>query len=204
MLLSYIMCALKIKNFKISLLTNIGFYPCNRKFKHNNNILAFKIYSTNPYLINITGLKSFEDIRQIKIFLQTKLVSPSLPLPFFYLKVLKSNLDSMFASRRLETNLCFDIVQVAHFCKHHCKKYYEVVFDDEQTCKCLLAPKVNLKKNKCQKRLRPPQITLFHTGAVTVMGLKTLSQLDQVNRLIQPIFKHEFAKGKQQNNKIRK
>lgn len=197
------MCALKIKNFKISLLTNIPFYPCNCKFKHNNNILAFKIYSTNPYLINITGLKSFNHIQQIKLLLQTKLVSPSLLKPFFYLKVLKSSLDSMFASRRLETNLCFDILKVAHFCKQHCKKNYEVDYDDEQTSKCLLYPKVNLKKDKRQKRLRPPQITLFHTGAVTVMGLKSLSQLDQVNRLIQPIFKNEFIKGTQQKNKIR-
>ena len=52
--------------------------------------------------------------------------------------------------------------------------------------------KINLKKLSFRKNNKPPQITLFHTGSVTVMGIKSLTQLDQVDQLVGKLYRDEF------------
>lgn len=189
---------LVMSNIKISIATTIPFHSCNQKIEIDNKIYAVKIYSTCPWLINVTGLRSLADISSIRSFLTAHVLSPS--------NIKRVHVDSMFASRRLSNPVQYDMERIAQFCRDHCKQDYFVSYNPEiTTSKCLLLPRQKKeKRNKTSSKIRlkqvnlrevkPPQITLFYTGAVTVMGLRSVSQIEKVDNLIEQIYQDGFKR----------
>lgn len=192
---------LAIKNIKISLLINTPLPACNIKTQLNSHVIAFKVYSTSCQRINVTGLQSYPEIRQVEAQLHQLGVTPT------HVRVLGVNIDSIFASRKLPQLAYFDMAQLYRHAQNIVPRHkYTVYYNPEEGAKCLLLPKVgkinkprppkgkkvNLKKLSSRKNNKPPQITLFHTGSVTVMGIKSLAQLDQVDQLVDKLYRHEF------------
>lgn len=188
---------LSINNIKITIKTDVPFYPCNDKVQIKDKIYAVKVYSTNPLFINVTGLKSFDDIATIRAFLTTNIISPS--------NILRVQVDSIFASRRLASGTRYNMKSIAKYCETHCQKDYFVEFSQESSSsKCLLLPRIKrreknntngkntLKQVDSENLRRPPQITLFYTGSVTVMGIRSLNQIDKLNQLINQIYQDVF------------
>ena len=208
---------LSIKNIKISLLVDSTLPPCNLKTQYNSHTVAFKVYKTDPNRVNVTGLQSYSEMQQIRT-----LVTEIIPLVHF--SVLDMKIDSIFASRKLDTPVYFDMNKLYHYAKCVLPQHkYMVYYNQEEGAKCLLLPRhkankakpktkssskqvVNLRQSfLLSKNNRPPQITLFHTGSVTVMGIKSLTQIDQVDRLVQILYRDEFKLEQQtsRNHKSR-
>lgn len=196
---------LVIKNIKISLHTNTPLPACNIKTQLNSHVIAFKVYNTSLQRINVTGLQSYPEIKQVQALLTQLGVAPT------HVDVLDVNIDSIFASRKLIKPVYFDMVKLYHHAQSIVPRHkYIVYYNPEEGAKCLLLPKVtrknnkpppstptyynkiNLKKLSTQKNNKPPQITLFHTGSVTVMGIKSLAQLDKVDQLVGKLYRDEF------------
>ena len=182
---------LSINNIKITIKTDVPFYPCNDKVQIKDKIYAVKVYSTNPLFINVTGLKSFDDIATIRAFLTTNIIPPS--------SILRVQVDSIFASRRLANGTRYNMKRIAEYCETHCQKDYFVEFSQESSSsKCLLLPRIKRREKNTLKQVdsenlrRPPQITLFYTGSVTVMGIRSLNQIDKLNQLINQIYQDVF------------
>ena len=200
-----------IKNIKISLLVDSSLPPCNLKTQFNSHPVAFKIYNTDPNRINVTGLQSYSEIRQIQTLVtQSDIVPCSNHVNNF--SVLGMKIDSIFASRKLVTPVYFNMNKLYHYAKHVLPQHkYIVYYNQEDGAKCLLLPrrktaakpkiskKINLRQSfLTTKNNKPPQITLFHTGSVTVMGIKSLTQIEQVDRLVQTLYRDEFKLDEQQ------
>lgn len=186
---------LHIDNVKITVQTDIPFRPTNTNVTICGKIFAVKIYPTNPFFINFTGLKSLADIDLIKTHLQTCLS----PVP----GLKRVNVDSMFASRRLPRPILYDMGKIWAYCRAHCQRDYFVYYNPElTTSKCLLLPrgkktKRKLKQGRCT---RAPQISLFHTGSVTVMGIRSLDQIEKADKLIHRIYHDMFKRPNQKSN----
>ena len=215
---------LSIRNIKISLLVDSPLTPCNLKTQYNSHTIAFKIYKTDPNRINVTGLQSYAEMQQIQTLVtQSNIIPPNAGSgkQVNNFSVLDMKIDSIFASRKLVTPVYFDMNRLYHYAKRVLPQHkYMVYYNQEEGAKCLLLPRnkptvkpksvgsrkkiVNLRRSfLLSKNNRPPQITLFHTGSVTVMGIKSLTQIDQVNRLVQILYRDEFKLGQQTccNNK---
>jgi len=207
---------LGIKNIKISLHIDTPLSACNIKTQFNSHVIAFKVYNTSLQRINVTGLQSYPEIKQVATLLTQLGVTPA------HVSVLGINIDSIFASRKLIKPVYFDMVKLYHHAQNIVPRHkYTVYYNAEEGAKCLLLPKVtttpkinlekvissthnnkpspsatthkiNLKKLSSRKNNKPPQITLFHTGSVTVMGIKSLTQLDQVDQLVGKLYRDEF------------
>ena len=191
---------LVIKNIKISLHINTPLPACNIKTQLNSHVIAFKVYNTSLQRINVTGLQSYPEIKQVQALLTPLGVAPT------HVGVLGVNIDSIFASRKLVQPVYFNMVKLYHHAQNIVPRHkYIVYYNPEEGAKCLLLPKmtrqnnkppptrkINLKKLFSQKNNKPPQITLFHTGSVTVMGIKSLAQLDQVDQLVSKLYRDEF------------
>ena len=189
---------LVVSNIKITIATTIPFHSCNQQIEIDNKIYAVKIYSTSPWFINVTGLRSFADISSIRSFLTAHVLSPS--------NIKRVHVDSIFASRRLSSPVLYDMERIAQFCRDHCKRDYFVSYNPEiTTSKCLLLPRRKTeKRNKTSSKIRlkqvnlrhvkPPQISLFYTGSVTVMGLRSVSQIREVDNLIEQIYQDGFKR----------
>ncbi len=209
---------LGIKNIKISLHINTPLPACNIKTQLNSHVIAFKVYNTSLQRINVTGLQSYPEIKQVATLLTQLGVTPA------HVGVLGVNIDSIFASRKLIKPVYFDMAKLYHHARNIVsRRKYTVYYNAEEGAKCLLLPKVtttpkislkkvtasthnknnkpppsttthkiNLKKLSSRKNNKPPQITLFHTGSVTVMGIKSLTQLDHVNQLVGKLYRDEF------------
>lgn len=200
---------LVIKNIKISLHINTPLPACNIKTQLNSHVIAFKVYNTSLQRINVTGLQSYPEIQQVQARLTQLGVAPT------HVSVLSVNIDSIFASRKLMQPVYFDMVKLYHHAQNIVPRHkYIVYYNPEEGAKCLLLPKttrknynkppftttqkINLKKSAQKKNNnKPPQVTLFHTGSVTVMGIKSLTQLDQVDQLVGKLYRDEFQLGKQ-------
>lgn len=192
-----------IKNIKISLLVDSSLPPCNLKTKFNSHPVAFKIYKTDPNRINVTGLQSYPEIKQIQTLITQSDIIPCNHVNNF--SVINMKVDSIFASRKLVTPVYFNMNKLYHYAKRILPQHkYMVYYNQEEGAKCLLLPrkknvakpkinrKINLRQSFFTKNNNPPQITLFHTGSVTVMGIKSLTQIEQVDRLIQTLYRNEF------------
>ena len=192
---------LAIKNIKASLLLKSNVPPCNVKMQFNTHTLAFRVYATSPQRVNVTGLRSYQELAELVQKLKTGRV---------FNDIRSTTIDSIFASRKLATPVYFNMDSVYQHARDHAliRHKYNVYYNAEEGSKCLLLPKrtcpprkkINLKTghtgqptdHQIRARKKLPQITLFHTGSVTVMGLKSLSQIDHVHQLIDQLFKDEF------------
>ena len=137
--------------------------PEKKQYLWKNVNQTFTIYRHNPKLINVTGLKSAEEIEQQKCLMEEK----------FKQEVMKVRIDNMFFSEKDYKNI--DMVALYHTMKEN-KDYY-VNYHVELFAGMYLHPTNKLF----------PTILVFRTGSYTLMGGKSLEVVKESQQFIQDL-----------------
>ena len=142
---------MKLKNIKVSLLfKNDIVKNQNKQIIWKNGNFIFTIYRCNQKLINVTGLKSAEEIEQQKSVIEE----------MFQQNVLKVRIDNTFFSKKDYTNI--DMSSLYKHLKEN--KDYFVSYNIEVFAGMYLHPKDK----------QYPTMIIFRTGSYTMMGGKSL------------------------------
>lgn len=137
--------------------------PEKKQHLWKNGNHTFTIYRHNPKLINVTGLKSAEEIEQQKCLMEEK----------FKQEVMKVRIDNTFFSKKDYKNI--DMVALYHTMKEN-KDYY-VNYHVELFAGMYLHPTNKLF----------PTILVFRTGSYTLMGGKSLEVVKESQQFIQDL-----------------
>ena len=137
--------------------------PEKKQYLWKNGNHTFTIYRHNPKLINVTGLKSAEEIEQQKCLMEEK----------FKQKMVKVRIDNTFFSKKDYKNI--DMVALYHTMKEN-KDYY-VNYHVELFAGMYLHPNNKLF----------PTILVFRTGSYTLMGGKSLEVVKESQQFIQDL-----------------
>ena len=137
--------------------------PEKKQYLWKNGNQTFTIYRHNPKLINVTGLKSAEEIEQQKCLMEEK----------FKQEVMKVRIDNTFFSKKDYKNI--DMVALYHTMKEN-KDYY-VNYHVELFDGMYLHPTNKLF----------PTILVFRTGSYTLMGGKSLEVVKESQQFIQDL-----------------
>ena len=142
---------MKLNNIKVSFIfENNVVKDQNKLIIWKNGNFTFTIYKHNRKLVNVTGLKSAEEIEQ-----QKKLIEE-----MFQQKVKKERIDNTFFSKKDFTNI--DMPSLYKHLKEN--KDYFVSYNIELFPGMYLHPKDK----------QYPTMILFRTGSYTMMGGKSL------------------------------
>ena len=121
------------------------------KINFKRNTATMTIYKHRTTLINVTGIKSMEEIATYRHMLEEEFKQP----------IIEERIDSMFFSHR--DNIKIDLHKIYYWLKET-RKDYLVDFNEETFHGMYLKP-----KDRCF-----PTIILFRTGSFTLMGGKSL------------------------------
>ena len=152
---------MKLRNLKASFLLN---KPVEIPKKVKNFIIksafTFTIYRHAPYLVNVTGVKSFSQLTMAKHEIEARLEQ----------KVEKVRIDNSFFSQKNFTNIALNSVYT--FMK--CNSLFHVDYNVELFAGMYFHP----------KKLHYPTILLFRTGSYTMMGGKNVAILEECEKFI--------------------
>ena len=161
---------MSIKNIKASFILEgkIDTPSKNCIFKRDN--VVFTIYPHARNLVNVTGIKRFEQLEIAKKIIESKLKQ----------KVVNVRIDNTFFSKKNYKNV--DMVKVYKFMQNH--PLFHVDYNIELFAGMYLKPKTSVY----------PTILFFRTGSYTIMGAKKKDILIEcqtfVNKLIIMFNKH--------------
>ena len=164
---SRVWCSMKLRNIKASFILRDS--VCKQK-KGKNYILkhdgfTFTIYHHTPYLVNVTGVKSFERMNLARQIIEEKLQT----------SVVKVRIDNTFFSQKNYRNV--DLAQVYNFMRYN--EDFHVEYNIE------LFAGMYLK----HKKPNYPTILFFQTGSYVMMGGKSMLLITSsetfVNKLIE-------------------
>ena len=136
---------MSIKNIKASFILEdkVGMYGI---FKQNN--VVYTIYPHVKNLVNVTGIKSFEQLEISKKIIESKLKR----------KVVNIRIDNTFFSKKNYENV--DMAKVYKFMQNN--PLFHVDYNIELFAGMYLKPKTSIY----------PTILFFRTGSYTIMGAK--------------------------------
>ena len=158
---------MSIKNIKASFILEEK-VDTSGTFKQNN--VVYTIYPHVKNLVNVTGIKSFEQLEIVKKILESKLKQ----------KVVNVRIDNTFFSKKNYKNV--DMVKVYKFMQNN--SLFHVDYNIELFAGMYLKPKTSVY----------PTILFFRTGSYTMMGAKKKDVLMEchtfVNNLILMFNKH--------------
>ena len=154
---------MKLCNIKASFILKENVFSTSKKvknftFKRNN--FTFNIYQHSSYLINVTGLKCFHQLKIAEKIIEEKLQQ----------KVMKVRIDNTFFSQKIFKNI--DMNKVYKFMKHN--ELFHVDYNIELIAGMYFYPK--------QKHY--PTILFFRTGSYTMMGGKRLNILKKCEHIV--------------------
>ena len=156
---------MKLRNLKASFILKekISSLPKikNVTFKQNN--FTFNIYHHSSYLVNVTGVKTLEQLKLARQIIEEKLQQP----------VLKVRIDNTFFSQKNYRNV--DLNKVYTFMQHH--NAYSVDYNVELFAGMYLHP----------KKIDYPTILFFRTGSYTMMGGKQWKILKDCERFVKTL-----------------
>ena len=159
---------MKLKNLKASFILKekVPTLPKvkNVTFKQDN--FTFNIYHHSPYLVNVTGVKTFERLKLARQIIEKKLQQ----------SVLKVRIDNTFYSQKNYRNV--DLIKVLKFMQDH--DTFRVDYHVELFAGIYFHPK---KKNY-------PTILFFHTGSYTMMGGKQWKILKDCERFVKTLIEN--------------
>jgi len=159
---------MKLKNLKASFILKerVSSLPKvkNVTFKQDN--FTFNIYHHSPYLVNVTGVKTFERLKLARQIIEEKLQQ----------SVLKVRIDNTFYSQKNYRNV--DLIKVLKFMQDH--DTFRVDYHVELFAGIYFHPK---KKNY-------PTILFFHTGSYTMMGGKQWKILKDCERFVKTLIEN--------------
>ena len=158
---------MSIKNIKASFILKDK-VDTSGIFKQNN--VVYTIYPHVKKLVNVTGLKSFEQLEIAKKIVESKLKQ----------KVVKVRIDNTFFSKKNYKNV--DLVKLYKFMQNN--PLFHVDYNIELFAGMYLKPKTS----------EYPTILFFRTGSYTIMGAKKKDILIEcqtfVNNIIIMFNKH--------------
>ena len=142
---------MKLCNIKASFILKENVFSTSKKvknftFKRNN--FTFNIYQHSSYLINVTGLKCFHQLKIAQKIIEEKLQQ----------KVMKVRIDNTFFSQKFFKNI--DMNKVYKFMKQN--EWFHVDYNIELFAGMYLKTKTS----------EYPTILFFRTGSYTMMGAK--------------------------------
>ena len=161
---------MSIKNIKASFILEEEVATPSRNciFKRDN--VVYTIYPHLRNLVNVTGIKSFQQLEKAKKIIESKLKQ----------KVVNVRIDNTFFSKKNYENV--DMVKVYKFMQNN--PLFHVDYNIELFAGMYLKPKTS----------DYPTILFFRTGSYTIMGAKTKDILLEcqifVNNLIIMFNKH--------------
>ena len=156
------MILLNIKNYKISIKINQELSP--RIIRKKN--LMFTIYKTKKNIINVTGISSLHSLDLIK-----KIISNwcSHKLKIFFIRK-----DAIFLNFK-QTNKSFRIARLLE----EIKKQQPISLRFEPEIWSAIVTKFTIDT---------PNIIIFRTGTVQVLGAYNLTQIHKINEIVNIIF----------------
>ena len=100
---------MKLRNLKASFILKDKVLRNEKKknYTFKQDTFTFNIYHHAPYLINVTGVKTFERLKLARHIIEKKLQQP----------VLKVRIDNTFYSQKNYRNV--DLIKVHEFIQHH-------------------------------------------------------------------------------------
>ena len=100
---------MKLRNLKASFILKdkVSSLPKKKNYTFKQDTFTFNIYHHAPYLINVTGVKTFERLKLARQIIEKKLKQP----------VLKVRIDNTFYSQKNYRNV--DLIKVYEFMQHH-------------------------------------------------------------------------------------
>ena len=130
-------------------------------FKIDN--ATFTIYKHTPTLLNVTGIKSLDELKKYKKILEKKYIQSAV----------KVRIDNTFFSKKNCKNIDLDKIYT------HMKNYrgYDVIFNREIFPGMHMIPKPRTY----------PTILLFRTGSYTLMGGKSLDAIFESERFVKSL-----------------
>ena len=139
---------MSIKNIKASFILEekVATPSKNSIFKRDN--VVYTIYPHVRNLVNVTGIKSFEQLEISKKIIESKLKQ----------KVVNIRIDNTFFSKKNYKNV--DMVKVYKFMQNN--SLFHVDYNIELFAGMYLKPKTSIY----------PTILFFRTGSYTIMGAK--------------------------------
>ena len=155
---------MSIKNIKASFILEEEVATPSRNciFKRDN--VVYTIYPHLRNLVNVTGIKSFQQLEKAKKIIESKLKQ----------KVVNVRIDNTFFSKKNYENV--DMVKVYKFMQNN--PLFHVDYNIELFAGMYLKPKTS----------KYPTILFFRTGSYTIMGAKKKDILIEcqtfVNKLI--------------------
>ena len=156
---------MKLRNLKASFILKEKVSTTEKKknvtFKQDT--FTFNIYRHSPYLVNVTGVKTFERLKLARQIVEEKLQQ----------QVLKVRIDNTFYSQKNYRNV--DLIKVYEFMQHH--DTFRVDYNVELFAGMYFHPK---KKNY-------PTILFFRTGSYTMMGGKQWKILKDCERFVKTL-----------------
>jgi TATA-box binding protein (TBP) (component of TFIID and TFIIIB) len=156
---------MKLRNLKASFILKEKVSTTEKKknvtFKQDT--FTFNIYRHSPYLVNVTGVKTFERLKLARQIIEEKLQQ----------SVLTVRIDNTFYSQKNYRNV--DLNKVHEFMQHH--DTFRVDYNVELFAGMYFHPK---KKNY-------PTILFFRTGSYTMMGGKQWQILKDCERFVKTL-----------------
>ena len=120
------------------------------------------IYWHSPLLINVTGSKSMQDVKCTKKFIETA----------FNVQCKNLNIDNIFYSYKDHKNI--NMSALYYHVSDKFKEKFVIDYNVE------LFPGLYMK-TKCKGE---PTLILFHTGSYTIMGCKSINQVNEYRMFI--------------------
>ena len=147
----------------------------NVTFKQDT--FTFNIYRHSPYLVNVTGVKTFERLKLARQIIEEKLQQ----------SVLTVRIDNTFYSQKNYRNV--DLIKVYEFMQHH--DTFRVDYNVELFAGMYFHP----------KKVNYPTILFFRTGSYTMMGGKQWKILKDCERFVKTLIEM-FDKKKHEEDKV--
>ena len=162
---------MKLRNLKASMfMKNKLSIPCGAKnFILKREEFTFTIYRHSSYMVNVTGVKSFQELKEAQELLEG----------IFHQQVIKVRIDNTFYSQKNFANV--DLIQVYSFLKNSDTFYAE--YNIELFAGMYMHPK---KENY-------PTILFFRTGSYTMMGGREENILNKCEMFVNSLIK-KFGK----------
>ena len=133
----------------------------NVTFKQDT--FTFNIYRHSPYLVNVTGVKTFERLKLARQIIEEKLQQ----------SVLRVRIDNTFYSQKNYINV--DLIKVYEFMQHH--DTFRVDYNVELFAGMYFHP----------RKVNYPTILFFRTGSYTMMGGKQWKILKDCERFVKTL-----------------
>jgi TATA-box binding protein (TBP) (component of TFIID and TFIIIB) len=156
---------MKLRNLKASFFLKDKVLTTEKKknvtFKQDT--FTFNIYRHSPYLVNVTGVKTFERLKLARQIIEEKLQQ----------SVLTVRIDNTFYSQKNYRNV--DLIKVYEFMQHH--DTFRVDYNVELFAGMYFHP----------KKVNYPTILFFRTGSYTMMGGKQWKILKDCERFVKTL-----------------